>query len=302
VRAVVPTVARRTARVLPLFGVLAGLALPAQAHFEHLLLSARSAALGGAFVAVANDPSASIANPAGLSGLRALGLVATYQRPYGVDGLDEGSLVAAVPVRGFGLGASWFHRGLSGALSEDLLTLSVAHDLKRTSEDASLSIGASVDLAHVAAHGEIDDAASAVGAGAGVLLRPFAFIGLGYAVRDLNAPRVDLVQGGGDTRLRTRQTVAFAYYWHERMVVTVEDYQDSGGTWRRRAGLELNASTHVALRAGLESSHATAGFGVEWNGIRFDGAMRADADLGASYIMTLGYARGEEATPYGSAR
>jgi hypothetical protein len=51
------------------------------AHFEGALLSARTAALGGSFTAIADDPSAVTENPAGLSGITRTTLLATYQRP-----------------------------------------------------------------------------------------------------------------------------------------------------------------------------------------------------------------------------
>ena len=156
---------RRSLATAAIVWVSLGAASNASAHFEGALLSSRTAALGGAFVAIADDPSAVVDNPAGLSGLTQPALLATYQKPYGVDGLDEGFVALSVPARWVTAGAGWFHRGLDGALSEDRVTLSVARDLKRTSEDASLSIGLSVDFAAVSAQGDVDANDNAVVAG-----------------------------------------------------------------------------------------------------------------------------------------
>ena len=280
----------------------AGLAPEASAHFERPLLSTRAAALGGAFVAIADDASAVVDNPAGLCGLPTLTLLATYQRPYSVSGLDDGYLAVAMPVPGVNVGASWFHRGLAGAFSEDLFTVAVGRDVKRTSEDASLSVGASIDVARVAADVEATDAATAVAFGAGVLLRPFAFIGLGYSIRNINQPDIDLVPGGGSTTLESTQAVGLAYYWQDRLVVTVETRQDATGAWKNRGGAELQLERHLALRGGLDATRATIGVGILWQGFAFDAGMTGHETLGASYAVTLRYSRPREETAYGSSR
>lgn len=263
----------------------------AQAHFERVVLSARSASLGGAFVAVADDPSAVVDNAAGIAGITAPSFLATYHRPYGVDGLDEGCLSAVVPVSGVTLGASWFHRGVHDALSEDLVSLALARDLKRTSEDASLSVGATVDLARVSAELDGATARTAITFGAAVLLRPFAFIGLGYSVRNLNEPSFDLIAGGGDTRLRRAQAFGVSYYWEQRLLATAEWRQDAEGDWRARGGLELRVENHVLLRGGLDGGRASTGVGIRAGGVTADIAMASHDDLGATYLFTLRYAR-----------
>jgi len=270
---------------------------PAAAYFENALLSARSAALGGAFVAIADDASAVTDNAAGLTNIPRPAFLFSYQRPYGVDGLNEGYAAACMPAGPFSAGAGWYHRGLSNALGEDLFTLSVARDLKRTAEDASLSVGLSLEAARVSAQGDIDDSAHALGVGASVLLRPFAFIGLGYSIHSINQPQLDLVAGGPSTPLRRAQVVGLSYYWNERLTVTVETHQAADGVWRGRGGAELTVSSYLALRAGLEGSDASAGFGVTWKRVGFDAAMRTDDVLGASYIVSLRYQLTESGVP-----
>jgi hypothetical protein len=270
----------------------------ARAHFEQMILSARSAALGGAFVAIADDPTAVGDNPGGLCGIRSLSLLSTYRQPYGVTGIDEGVVAAVVPAGGVTLGASWFHRGVRDALSEDLLVLAVARDLKRTSEDASLSVGASVELARVSVSGGFDEAETVASLGAGVLLRPFAFIGMGYSIRHATGPAFDLVDGGATTPLSSVQAAGLSYYWQQRLVVTVEGRQDAAGDWRSRGGFELRVENHLVLRAGLAGSDATAGVGVSWSGFTLDAAMTTHESLGASYVFTVRWARAAEVKPF----
>jgi len=274
-----------------------GAARDARAHFEHMLLSARSASMGGAFVALADDPSAVIDNAAGITGIPTLSFLTTYNQPYGIDGINEGYIAAVLPLSGLSAGVSWFHRGVQGALGEDLVSLALARDLKRTSEDASLSIGATVDLARVAVEAEDAVDETAVTFGASVLLRPFAFIGLGYSIRNVTEPAFDLIEGGGDTELSRAQSFGLSYYWDNRLLATAETRQDAAGDWKPRGGLELRIERHVLLRAGLEGDHASAGVGIHAHGFTADIAMASHDVLGATYLFTLRYARPVEGNP-----
>ena len=262
----------------------------AQAYFERMVLSARTAGMGGASVAVADDPSAVRDNAAGLSGIPSLSFLSTYDRPYGVDVINEGYLAAAMPLSGLSAGISWFHRSVQDALSEDLLTLALARDLKRTSEDASLSVGATIDLAHVSTEAEESSSQTAVTFGASVLLRPFSFIGLGYSIHNIVEPSFDLIEGSGDTKFARAQTLGLSYYWQQRLLATVEGRQDAQGDWKTRGGLEVRIQNHVFLRGGLDQAQVTAGAGIAARGFTVDLGMASNDDLGATYLFTLRYA------------
>jgi hypothetical protein len=267
--------------------ILVARAQTASAYFERMVLSARTASMGGASVAVADDPSAVRDNPAGLSGIPALSFLSTYDKPYGVDNINEGYLSVVKPFSGLSAGVSWFHRGVTDASSEDLATLAIARDLKRTSEDASLSIGANVDVAHVSTQAAESSSQTAVTFGASVLLRPFSFIGLGYSIHNIIEPSFDLIEGSGDTRLARQQAFGLSYYWQQRLLATIEGRQDANGRWRTRGGLEVRIENHVFLRGGLDESHITAGAGIAARGFTVDLGMASNDDLGATYLFTL---------------
>jgi hypothetical protein len=247
--------------------------------------------MGGASVAVADDPSAVRDNPAGLTGLQSLSFLSTYDKPYGVDDINEGYLSAVAPLSGLSAGLSWFHRGVTDASSEDLATLAVARDLKRTSEDASLSIGANVDVAHVSTQARESSSQTAVTFGASVLLRPFSFIGLGYSIHNIVEPSFDLIEGSGDTKLARQQAFGLSYYWQQRLLATIEGRQDADGRWKTRGGLEVRIENHVFLRGGLDESHVTTGAGIAARGFTIDLGMASHDDLGATYLFTLRWAQ-----------
>lgn len=270
----------------------------AHAYFERVVVSSRVIGLGGAFVAVADDPAAVAGNTAGLAGIPRVSALATYQRPFGVSDLDEGFVAAVAPVRVGVLGVSWHRLALRDATSEDLITVAFARDLIRTSQDASLSVGASVDVARVAVGGPFETSETKVSGGAGVLLRPFPIIGIGYSVRNVTEPSFDLVEGGTSTKLRRTHAWGVALNWHNRVTVNVERTRNVHGEWQGRAGVEVRAGPNVRLRSGLRGRHATGGFGINWKGVGVDVGVASHEYLGATYIVSVGYRQPGSRNPY----
>jgi hypothetical protein len=261
---------------------------PAHAYFERVVNSARTAAPGGAFVGVADDPAAVLANPAGLALIGKTSAVATYDDPYGVSNLNEGNVSAAASSKIGVFGASWHHVGLSGALTENLITVAFARHLISTTQDASLSVGINVDFYRAAAEAT-GNAADFLTGGLGVLLRPFPVIGIGYAVRNLRQGELSLVEGGAGTSIRRQQSWGLSYIWHNRVTLSVERRHSALGEWKNHAGLEIIAHANLHLRGGVDERSAAGGFGVLWRGIRVDVTMASHDRLGATYLFSIGW-------------
>jgi len=285
---------RRRRRVISLINVAAFAVCvarpgPSHAYFESVVLSARNTALGGAFVSIADDPTAVVVNPAGLTLMSLAGGLATYNQPFNVTGLDGGFAAAAIPLKKAGvLGASWHHLGLQGAVAENLITVAFARNLVATSQDASLSIGLSVDYMRASADrlGSSDDLLTG---GFGVLLRPFPSIGLAYAMRNVRRGDIHLLEGGPGTDVKRQQAWGLAVKWHNRVAVNVERSQAATGEWRNHAGVEVIAHPNLHVRGGMDGRFVTGGFGVLLRGIRADVAVSSHDRLGASYVFTIGY-------------
>jgi hypothetical protein len=279
--------------VLALWG-----AAPVQAHFERSIASSRQLALGGAMVSIATDASAAVINPAGLAELHRWSLVTTYQRPYRVADLDEGFAAGALRVGGVGaVGLAFHYVGLRDVMSESVLTLAVARDLIRTSEDASLSVGASLDLARVSASDRFDASESALTGGASVLLRPFPSIGMAYAMRNITEPEFDLVAGGGASRMERMQSWGLSYIWHQRVTVSYERGDDGRG-WSDHVGLEVDLGPYLDVRSGVGWGSAAGGVGIAWRNLTFDAGFSSHEYLGSSYVVTVGYTPEAPGNPY----
>jgi hypothetical protein len=250
--------------------------------------------MGGAFVGLANDPAALFVNPAGLAENPAVSFLSGFQKPYGVTDLNEGFAGAAYRTPFGVIGGAWHYLGLRDVVSENLVTIAFARDLVRNTQDASLSLGASIDLAAVSA-APLGTSETALSGGLGVLLRPFPVIGIGYSVRNLVESEFDLEPGrpGGAT-LRRVQAWGISYTWHQTVTLTAETRQSQaqGGRWQNRGGLEIVAHPMLRVRGGMDGRHAAGGFGVAVRGIAFDVAVLSHERLGITYVFSLGYARG----------
>lgn len=279
--------------VVTLFSTDAG------AYFERFSVSSRVDAMGGAFVSVADDASAVVVNPAGLSQLQAPAVISTISEPYGMSDLREYFVAAALPSRYGTVGVSWHHFGLEGVTSEDLFTIALGRDVIRTSQNASLSVGGGVDIARVAYTDMLDASATVVTGSLSVLLRPFPFIGAGYAVRHIGEPSFDFSLPAwsnpsgieaGEARFNATHTFGFAYHREGIFSVLYERERGQDGRWRNRFGIEVGAGDYVRIRSGLSGRDVTGGIGATWSNVTVDVGVTSHGALGLSYVVTAGIA------------
>ncbi len=276
-------------RALLMFTAILFLPLHADAFFERLVVSSRAAALGGAFTGVADDPSALLYNPAGMTSVAGFSFLATATRPYGVDGLDETAFACTVPVGGARAGIAWHRLALRGVESENLFSLGFAWDYIRTSQDASLSFGGTIDLASVSFADRYHESGSLVTGSLGVLLRPFPIIGIGYVVRNVIPGEFDLISGGTSTRLERTHVWSLAYHWKRMATIVFDRARSQDGRWSNRVGLEADVHENLVLRSGVDGSNVNGGFRIRRGELFFDIAVSSKGEAGTSYLLSVGY-------------
>ena len=259
------------------------------AYYDRLFVSSRTHALGGAFVAIGDDPSATVANPAGLTQSTNFRFLSSLARPYGISDLEESFIAVSMPAKYVSLGVSWHRFALRDATAEDLFTIAVARDLVRTSEDASLAIGGSLDIARVSYTGRFEQSQTKVTGSLSVLLRPFPIIGFGYNARNLGQPAFDLIEGGGKTPLHATHAFGLAYHWQGLFVANYERSTGQDRRWSDRLGVEINAGSNLRLRSGLTGGQVSGGVGIIVSGVTVDAAMTSHRDLGSSYLISIGF-------------
>jgi len=267
--------------------VVLSLAHTANAYFERMMISARSTAMGGAFVSVADDATSVMLNPAGLAGVNRYGFYSTYHKPYGLAELDDGFVAGAWRTPRLSVGLGLYHRALLDVYSETLVSLSIARDVVRTAEDASLSVGMNLDAATVSETGSFDISERAFMVGAGVSVRPFATVGLAYAVRNIGQADLGRVAGGVGA-LRRTHVMGVSYRWDDGVLLSLER-RVTAGKWENAGGLELEMGNNLTVRAGVHGRYAAGGFGVRVGGATVDiGAVSHDV-LGASYVVSVAF-------------
>jgi len=290
---------QRSLRIAVLALVLgAACATSAGAYFERVITSSRVVATGGAFVSVADDAAAAFINPAGLTSLSGYQLLATWNSPYGLGDVNEAFVAGGISTGIGAFGASWFYRGVSDVSSENMLTLSYGRDLKRTSEDASLSVAAFVDLTRVSVSDRFNASDGAATLGLSAHMRPFPVIGVGYTIRNINEATLTLLDGGVGTPLERQQSFGGSWFWDQKMIVSFERRQNSVGEWHNHGGIEFTFERYVTLRSGISGRNASAGFGLAYRGITFDVGVASHDVLGATYVVTFGYGPPPPANPY----
>lgn len=276
--------------------ILAAVLVPvtADAHFERLYVSSRAFSMGGAFVSVADDASAVIYNPAGLTQIPTASVLSTISQPYGLTDLNEYFLAGVIPTKIGAFGLSWHRFSLTDVTSEDLFTLAYGRDLIRTSQDASLSVGGAIDVTHVAYPG-VADSKTAVSGALSVLLRPFPVIGFGYTVRNIGEPEFDFALNGreggswaGPTRLEMVHAIGVAYHWDRRVSMVYERERGQDGKWRDLLGIEVKAGKLLRLRSGLREGSVTGGIGLKISNVVIDAGVVSHDMLGLSYLFSVG--------------
>lgn len=262
---------------------------PARAHFSRVYTSARSIALGGAFAGIADDPSAVSVNPGGLTSVNGYSFLATIIKPYGIEDLEESYFAAVIPAGIGTAGISWHRVSLDGIASEDKLSVGFGKDYIRTSQDASLSFGGTLDLARVSYSDRYEGSQTVVTGSLGMLLRPFPIIGMGYCIRNLIPQSFDFLDGGGVTDLERTHVWSLAYHWDNRVSVVFDRSRDQRRKWNNQIGIEVAALPNLTLRSGANEQGVSGGLGIHLSGIRIDLGVSSHDVMGMSYVATAGY-------------
>jgi hypothetical protein len=270
----------------------------------------RALALGGAYVAVADDPGAMIWNPAGLARLDRKSLFASHTNLIGM-GFSEQSGLLALPswrlgtvglgVRRFGVDGiegrddrgAVFDDNLSDAETELLLgygrTLGGGWQLGATFKYQQQSLAGYSD--------------GAPGLDLGVMVKPLQVVGghsafaealtVGLAIRNLIEPNLRLDEDGvkDPTGLRFGVAVDRALGANIRVLAASDVEKTREMDLRVHAGFELELMDLLALRVGTNAGVMSAGAGVHYRNLTLDYAFE-DNVLETVHRFGLGIAFG----------
>lgn len=270
---------------------------------------ARPAALGNAFAALADDPSAVFYNPAGLDQREGAALELTFQYPFSdVEDIYYANGAAAYSLAGRGYSLGTFAAGINYFKASGIEEAGPLGLTGRTFSDYEMALdlawgkglGGNVvagDPPHyyfglaakVVSTKVYDYSDGGFGVDAGFLFRPLPAIRVGVSLTNIIAPNIELV----DTRDSYPATarVAAAYDFSRNFLATFETRVRKDGDAGVAVGGEAAIKNLLALRGGYEypANRPAAGMGVRFGGRnRFDFTWRPHEGLGDSYIATAG--------------
>jgi len=270
----------------------------------------RAIGLGGAYVAIADDASAALWNPAGLAQLERRRAEFTSTNLIGM-GFSEKYLALAYPHWRLG-NTSFTLRtfGVDGIESRDDRNLLLADDLKDQELELllahartlrpGLSVGGGLKLQRQSLAGY---AGGGFGLDAGVLAHPLVLRGddtpssrswtIGFALRNLIEPSIRLDEESVPDPRAMRLGTAYRRTHGEQLkgLVALDVEKTAGMDTRLHLGAETSYRDQASLRLGLLAGSLTAGFGLRWRDLVVDFAFE-DHPLGSVKRIGISFLHG----------
>lgn len=254
----------------------------ARAGLGDLPVGARALAMGGAYVALANTADAVFLNPGGLAQLQAVEASLFYQKPFGLDDVDFGTVSVTFPILGYRVGIGLLNIGNS-LYKEQWFTLAFAHDFRK-----KIFYGVAFNYQRL----DIDTygSAGAVGIDAGLVIPVTNNLAWGFLAKNINRPKI------GERTEEMPQTfkTGLSITPTPKVLLNLEFFKETQFSEEFRFGVELQPLTQLALRAGTASnpSSFSAGFGIKLRRFSVDYAFFTHNDLGLTHQVSLSAAFG----------
>jgi tetratricopeptide (TPR) repeat protein len=269
----------------------------------------RALALGGAYVAVADDASAAVWNPGGLGWVERREFQASHTNLIGL-GFSEQYASFVLPSWRWGVAALTFRRfGVDGIEQRDGRNVLLDDDLSDQETELVLaygrklgeawSVGGAVKMQRQSLAGY---AGAGYGLDLGLLCQPLKAFGgtgegaesltLGLAVRNAVEPGIRLDEESVPDPIALRAGLAYGHPLGGGAVLAALDLEKTTDmNARLHAGLELRFLSYLALRGGSNDGMLAAGSGIRWRDVTLD-YMYEDNPLGAVHRFGVAFAFG----------
>ncbi len=255
-----------------------------RAAFEHLARGAGLIAMGGASVAMLENPWAAWSNPGGLPTVNERMLSMYYSpRPFGMKELAHGafSYVEPTTIGTFAASGSRFGFDLYREIDLQLSFGTKVSDL--------FSAGTSVHYYHVSI--ERYGSAQTFGVDVGVLAHLTDEIRWGFTAFNVNAPKI----GSAKEKLSQTFVTGVTYSPIPEGTLVADLEKDIRYPAELHVGLQYTLLDLVAVRAGTtgDPSMLSAGLGIHYSVVQLDYAFTNHAELGATHQVSLSLQLGD---------
>jgi len=265
-----------------------------QADFIGMNWGARPMALGEAYVALADDPSAVFWNPAGLSYINCYSVLASHQNLYGIGDLYNEMVALSIPLKSVRLGLGWTQINLLDEYSEQVIALSAASIIWY--KNIPIRFGVSLDNYYVSVPG-YDNVESPYtkllgikfpgkfDVDLGIITTPVKNLSFGFTARNLIERSITLVSES--EKIKRNFALGAHYQWRD-VVNFLLDYNWDKDDSSLHFGWEIWFFDVFAPRMGLNRDYLTIGFGIKAKNWTLDGAVYSHEELGSTYRLSFG--------------
>ena len=273
-------------------------------------VGARALAMGGAFVAVSDDATAMVWNPAGLAQLDDTRLAGMSTDLYGL-GITHQFVGATTSFANLGLGLGWERASIDGQLVEAGGGLGGAFTWVENAIIGSLATSvldvamAGANVKYYMADSGLGDTAAGFGFDLGLLVSLGDTFVIGVNAMDLAGSTIEWDSGATDI-VSGLYKAGLAVNLADSFVIAADvdfDGTDLGDT---HVGMEFQLIDELALRGGVvltnnfQDYYLTVGAGINVAGLYVDAAYILEETLGNTLVLSaefsLGGLLGDEAT------
>ena len=267
-------------------------------------IGARALAMGGAFVAVANDATAVVWNPAGLAQLNDTRLAGMSTDLYGL-GITHQFIGAVTTFANLGIGLAWERGAVTGQVVDEDGVAGSAFTWNESTIVGTLAtnimdIGlAGANVKYYMADSGLGDTASGFGFDLGVLVNLGDMFTIGISAVDLGGSKLSWTGGATDI-VSGLYKAGVAMKLVDGMLVLATDLDfDGTNISDAHVGVEFKIIKELALRAGavltdnFKDYYFTIGAGINVAGLYVDAAYALQQKLGNTLVLSAEFSLGD---------
>ena len=263
-------------------------------------IGARALAMGGAFVAVADDATAALWNPAGLAQLEDTRLAGMSTDLYGM-GMTHQYVGAVTTFANLGIGLGWERASIDGQIVDGAGDPGAAFTWVEQAIVGTLATNV-MDIAMVGANVKyyladsgLGDSASGFGFDLGLIVSLGDMFVIGVNATDLAGSSIAW-DGGATDVVSGLYTAGLAMKLADGQFVLAADVDfDGSDLGDTHVGMEFQLIDELALRAGVKLAEETiisVGAGINVAGLYVDAAYLFDESLGNTLVLSAEFSLG----------
>jgi hypothetical protein len=266
-------------------------------------IGARALAMGGAFVAVADDATAVCWNPAGLAQLGDTRLAGMSTDLYGL-GITHQYVGAVTSFANLGIGLGWERASIDGQIVDGSGGLGASFTWTEQAIVGSLATNvmdiamAGANVKYYLADSGLGDSASGFGFDLGLLVSLGDMFVIGVNAMDLAGSSIAW-DGGATDVVSGVYTAGLAMKLADDMLVLAADVDfDGSSLGDTHVGLEFQVIDELALRGGVvltenfQEYYFTVGAGINVAGLYVDAAYILEETLGNTLVLSAEFSLG----------